>query len=381
MTKYHGVRRIGEVARNTTGILGIITTFLQSVFVFGGSLSLLGGVFLLIYGLMSGRRNAFRLFLGCTVAVLVIFAISTTKGLPLVEIMKSSIGMFLFFITLHYGAHALLYMRWSRAAVLLVSVCIQSSFIAEYLGILSLKELGVVSWFETASYQAQFDARASGLFSEPSWFALSGAAILFYLRSGHNLFTWVILSSQFVMVLMSGSAIGLLYVIISMSFAVTFVIRRLAYSRHYGILMIALGLIILLFINVPIDGPGLDNQSLQKLVNPLEWGSGISRFLDPLPYVRHVWMDAPFTGYGLSYLSERLMGATGLAILPLNVFMEIGFLGVAYYIMTLMLLFYRYRSDAPSIVSCVACMFSLGLPYSPFQAILLALFIVGGARK
>ena len=82
----------------------------------------------------------------------------------------------------------------------------------------------------------------------------------------------------------------------------------------------------------------------------------------------------------MSYITERLMGQSGFAVLPFVVFIEMGLLGVIVYAAFFVSVIRYYGSSMLDIAAAIVCLMSLGLPYSPFQALMLAFFLFRRVR-
>ena len=358
----------------------ILLTMLPSIFVYRAPLSLFGGC---IVGLLFLAR---RLDTSSRFGVVMAAGLSAALcwlylggGQPDIEVVKASIGFFLFLTTLALGNKALdIASRWPVNVVDIFAALSCAFFVLEYVGIYSLKDAGVVSWYQTDSYVAGFDRRASGLFSEPSWFALGSMAAAFFLAQLGGWARSVLALITVLLVVLSGSAIGLLLAIL---FAgerlfrleireappgINFVLRALA-------LIIAAGGMIMVSTDLPLT-------QLEKLASPLQYGSGVSRFLAPLAYVQDTLISRPLEGFGFAYMTEHLLGLTGMAVLPVNVFIELGLIGLFIYGAYLYYFCFRISPSALRLLTTSVVLFSIGMQYSPFQAMILCLIVFDWRR-
>lgn len=362
------------------GKLGILASLLQSIFVGGASLALVGGLaFLASAGGLSNRQIRLQ-FVIASLSTGFIALISTRTDLPIAEIGKGAIGMFLFFATLIAAPPALIRCYTSKSKELVFGgLAVAFAFIFEWMGLLSLKALGVVSWFETSRYVATFDDRPSGLYSEPSWHALAAGALAWALLRQGTRTSIAVAFLLVVTIILSESSTGVSICALVCMQALWMTIQK---PRDHRLRVIfAAAVVVVTIIAVLALVAGLSEQTaVQKLLNPLEYGSGEARFSQPWPIIRNVWAEYPLFGAGLSFITERLLGLSGFAIVPINVFIEMGVAGICLYTAFLSTIIIWYRSSLLDIAAALLCLMSLGLPYSPFQALMLALFLTRRVR-
>lgn len=362
------------------GRLGLLASLLQSVFVSGGSMALVGGLAFLASTVVSSSRRIRSLILIALLSTFFIALTSTRTDLPLAEIGKGAIGMFLFFATLIAAPPALIWCFTRKSKVLVFGgLTVALAFIFEWLGLLSLKSIGIVSWFQTNYYLATFDDRPSGLYSEPSWHALAAGALTWALLKQGSRASIAVALLLVVTILLSGSSTGI-SICALVCLQVLWMLIQKPRDRRIRVMLAATLVMVTVVVVVTLVLWFSDLPAVQKLLNPLAYGSGEARFSQPWPIIRYTWAEYPLFGAGLSFITERLLGLSGFAVLPMNVFVEMGIAGVCLYGAFLFTTIIRYRSSLLDILAAVLCLISLGLPYSPFQAVMLALFLTRRVR-
>ncbi|MCO6384612.1 hypothetical protein [Oceanicola sp. 502str15] len=366
----------------SVGFVSIYVGFLASVFFAGVPICLLAGFGFVLWALLQVRVGAaLKDCIEVAGWFLVLLAISLLipNGIATFEVVKAGVGTSLFFLTLTLGPRALnevaiVFPAALRVAAILVTLF----FYLDFFSILSLKSLGIVGWFESDLIVSQFDVRPSGLFSEPSWHALAAGALAYYLSKGGGIANLVLCLGLVSSTLASGSAIGL-----AIS-ALVLVRWWVLGSENLAVRAFAVSFLVVacvLAADFAIGSDFIPTGALGKLFDPLSSGSGQSRFLAPLYFIGFAFETSPFFGLGLSYISSELLGRMGAAVLPINVFIQTGFLGLMVYAYYLSRQCYRERSGMFDIAAVVLCSVSLGLEQSPFQALLIVFFITGWPKK
>lgn len=368
--------------RSSVASVSILISFLASVFIFGAPACLFAGVGFAIFGVLKPQQRETYLLAVAGILIPGIFILVGAllpTSLPFSEISKGAFGAALFFMTLVLAPDAVLYQssRGNRA-ILFLSAIVIVAFLAEFFGIFSLKSVGIVSWFKAGSYRTQVDLRPSGLFSEPSWHALAASGLAYYLAKSNlklHKFVAVLLC---ITSILSGSSSGL-----ALAGPIFY---RLAGGGERGLkpkialaAMILFGLIIIIWL--PAYGNLQMGAQFEKILDPTAYGSGRSRFSAPMRYIDYVFNHSPLFGMGLSYITEKLIGRTGAAVLFFNVFIQMGFVGLFVYIAFIGNVARKYKSNAVDIFSAFMLLCLLGLEGSPFQAILLVLFLVPFKRQ
>jgi len=354
--------------------LTLIASLLPSTFVGGGSIALLGGVFSALWALRNRRVGELTWITAAWGLAIVFTAISGQGDLPLIEVMKAGIGMGLFFTALVCAPGQIAVLRATKAPILETIALVSSlAFFLEFFHILSMKDLGLVGWFETAAFKARFDLRPSGLYSEPSWLALSLSALNFAMIDRRHKWTPVALITSIVSCVLCGSSIGLLLNGLLVSWILfTRPLPGLPKDRailaRFALVCLA---ICVAFALAGVMAPA----QFDKIIHPTRYGSGVARFVAPLYYLSQAVGERPIFGLGLSYMTERLFGLTGMAILPLNVTIETGILGLLLYSLYLTKITVQSHPRLLGLLAAFICLISLGMQYSPYQAMLLALFV------
>lgn len=201
MDLFHGV-----------ALLGIAASLLPSVFLAGAPLALFGGAAMLALFPAARFRWRDRGWVLCAASITAGFiGAHLYRGLPDFEVVKAGVGMFLFLATLVTGKGVLKFLVARRGHLpewFAVLLCV--AFALDYLGIFSFKEAGLVSWFQTGSFRAAFDARPSGIYSEPSWFALATNATAFFVAERRRRAWQGVVTLCLGCSVLSGSSTGLL---------------------------------------------------------------------------------------------------------------------------------------------------------------------------
>lgn len=370
-----------------------LIAFLQSVYLGPAPLSLvaavyLGGVMFILGELDIALPSA---------AVAIAFAssfiiVSSDSRLPDVAILKFAVGAYLFFFTLlSLPQLAARYARsFDRAitAVLWVFCC---TFFFDYLNILSFKALGIVRlWSSDGATEIQLakDIRTSGLFSEPSWLCLSILSLLTakWTLGRRSTILFIVCA---LCILLSRSAtglagLGILGAAIIWSSIKALHFRGLSAERMLGLLLLAIGISATLALIVAIaaqNGSAADQISeltsrvLMKLYDPANSDSGAIRFLTPLPVLAEVLDNSPLFGLGASAINQTMSGKIGTAVLPFNVFIELGLFGTIVYASAVMWLVRKYQPSLSQLALCMLNLFTLGFPTSPFQSAMLGLLL------
>lgn len=372
----------GELSRSgpaweAFSIIGFALSLLPSTFIAGGSIALLGGVASGAVAFARRRPGEMAMIGTAWVMVALCLLLSMRSGLPAFEIMKAGIGMGLFLTALVALPAQVDVLRMGRKPVVEVMILIIcAAFLLEYTGVISMKEIGLVGWFETSSYRARFDLRPSGLYSEPSWLALSLTALNCVVIERRGKLKIFALSLSLACIVMSGSSIGLVLSALLLSWLVFS--RPLPNIRAEWAFWVRIGLVCLSVAAATALVTIIDPRQIDKILHPTQHGSGFARFVAPLYYLAQSLREHPITGFGLSYMTERLIGLTGMAVLPINVLMELGLVGVAIYSVFIGRTIAISRSNILGISSVFICLMSLGLQYSPYQAILIVLFAQSG---
>lgn len=354
--------------------LTLIASLLPSTFVGGGSIALLGGVLSFVWALRN-RHVGELIWIAVAWGLVVVFTTISGQGdLPIIEVMKAGIGMGLFFTALVCAPGQIAVLRAAKAPIIETIALVSSlAFFLEFFHILSMKDLGLVGWFETAAFKARFDLRPSGLYSEPSWLALSLSALNFAMIDRRHKWTPIAIITSIISCILCGSSIGLLLNILLVSWILlTSPLPGLPKDRailaRFALVCLA---ICVAFALAGVIAPA----QLDKILHPTRYGSGVARFVAPIHYLSQALGEQPIFGLGLSYMTERLFGLTGMAILPLNVTIESGILGLLFYSLYLTKTVVQSRPRMFALLPTFICLISLGMQYSPYQALLLALFL------
>ncbi|MCG9914734.1 MAG: hypothetical protein MH112_00040 [Phenylobacterium sp.] len=300
------------------------------------------------------------------------FTASLNNGLPTIEVAKAALGMGLFLTALIFLPQKIAHLRAYPAPTLeILAILICLAFILEKFQVFSMKEIGLVDWFETRNYTANFDTRPSGLYSEPSWMALSLIGLSVAMLGKPGRFKPFAIAISLFCAAWCGSSIGLLMAALVTSWIVVNApipvhrreVRALVkVVSVFGVILASLAVF-----------PFIDADQARKILMPFDYGSGVSRFLRPIPYLQDVLARTPFFGQGLSYMTERLLGLTGLAVLPVNVMLDTGLFGVAVYGIFIATTLVKMRASAFSCLLVMILLLSLGMQYSPWQAILIVM--------
>lgn len=359
------------------GAVSLVVSLLASTFIGNLPVCLLAGVGFSLQVVID-RRHIGEYLTGifAIAASMLLFTTSlfSPVALPEPEILKAAVGTLLFLLTMAFAPTSIRQLSERMPWVLhAIGAGIIIAFMLDYTGVLSLKTIGFVRWFETAGFKAQLDLRPSGIYSEPSWHALSASALAYFLAKSRSIAAKIMAILLALSSVLSGSSIGLAMACLVFLRLTVLSTRSLA-GRATFIALLVLCVLIYLALPFALDIQG-DSQ-LQKILNPTDYGSGMSRFVAPITYLRDTFTRAPLTGMGLSYITEHLIGRMGAAILPLNVFIESGLVGIGIYAFIIIALMRRSRSGGGDVMAAVLCMVSIGLQGSPFQAMLVILFII-----
>ncbi|WP_437203125.1 hypothetical protein [Planctomicrobium sp. SH664] len=354
------------------------TVFLQSMYVGGVPVSVLS--FPLVFVLL-GLNLQYRRITLIAMALLAIMSLlllfTTNSRIPFRETLKAAIGIISFFTTL-FGLPVILrlYPDQVKRLTQIWIVIFAAFFFLEFAGVLSLRELGITrgwSRYEISQIENPHDLRSAGMFSEPSWLCLAMAPLVWIESVFAGRFTWVGVLGLITM-LFSGSSIGL--VLASTLAIITFLssIRRLSLTTVVSGITGLLGLLIGL-VYMQKNDPERVEQVFAKVLDPISSQSGYIRFFTPLRPAQMVAQESPLTGLGMSSISEGMLGGIGTAVLPINVFIEMGALGLLIYSISIIGLAISERTTLGGIVLTVLTLLTLGLSGSPFQAAMIAIYI------
>lgn len=361
----------------------IIVVLLQSTLVYGVPLSFAAVPIILTTGIANGRSREHRLMFWSVAAGAAFVLYALLLDVRLVDAFKSGIGFEAFFVSLIY--FPILLRRLTASSNLhlwLPQTVIVCFFLLELAQLLSLKELGLVSWRLSAeqliSTKVFIDDRPSGIFGEPSWFGLSLAALfrLTLIRKSYRKTSAALVG---VVILLSGSSLGLiawactLGPVISAAFAVGHGERQ----RRYA-LFTAMALVFFMSIAVVAAVFYFSNSDagllvLQKIGDPFGYASGVSRYVAPVYFVGETLNASPILGMGMHYMPDYLTGRTGAAVLPLNVIIELGIAGLAFYGIIIAVQVLHYKTQFSDLLLCAILLGGLGLQYTAFQGALLAI--------
>lgn len=313
----------------------------------------------------------------------------------LLDVLKSGIGFEAFFVSLIFFPILLRVVTVnSRLHFWLPQTIIIGFFILEYLQLVSLKEMGLVSWRLSAeqliSTKEFIDDRPSGIFGEPSWFGLSLAVFLrLTIVQKRHVGAWALIAGC--VIALSGSSLGIvawalvvLPLIIS-KFAIDGRVTRTEAERRRALFAVAL-LIFAMAAAVLIgliyySSKDVDLLILQKIGDPFAYASGVNRYVAPIYFVGEALASNPIVGLGMHYIPDYLTGRTGAAVLPFNVLIELGISGLIFYAAVLFAQIRYYKTPVYDLFLCALLLGGLGLQYTAFQGALLATVIVARALE
>ncbi|WP_155255547.1 hypothetical protein [Bradyrhizobium elkanii] len=364
---------------------------MQSVYVSQIPLSLVAASYLGLLMLALGEGH--RLVMPCVAAVFMsttFILISIESRLAELGVIKFAVGSSLFFFTLFalpklIERHRATFSKAITLALWVLSV----TFFLDYFGIASFKALGLVRLWSAdgvTEIAVTNDPRTSGLFSEPSWFCLATISLLTANWSLGGLSPIPVLATVLAIVLSQSSTgvVGLLLLFAgvagpswlggSRTNKSTTIVRRFIWALFFvgSLAVVALALEQRESLD---DFSNSANNVLSKIYDPGSSSSGSTRLFSPLPVIEKVSENSFIFGLGASAINQTLSGKIGTAILPFNVFIELGLYGLLAYSAALLWPIWRFRPTRVQLMLCTLNLFTLGLPSSPFQSAMLALML------
>ncbi|WP_135170484.1 hypothetical protein [Bradyrhizobium frederickii] len=370
--------------------LSIILVLMQSTLVAGVPFSFTATPMVFAIGAISGGAREHRLMFWSAAAGMAFVLYALLVDVQFGAALKSGVGFVAFFVSLIY--FPVLLRRMTPHTSLhfwLPQVLVVLFFILEFSQILSLKELGVVSWRLSAEQQMStklfFDNRPSGMFGEPSWLGLSLAA----------LFRLSIVKRQFVVpsalivgavIFLSGSSLGLIAWACTLvpAFKAVSAVRDSEirsggtrnHSEFVGPILAVVASSVLLTAVLYYAGSDMSLAILEKISDPLGNASGVSRYMAPVYFLGETLSDSPLFGMGMHYIPDFLIGRTGAAVLPFNVLIELGMVGLLFYFLVGFAQVRYYKPSVFDLMLCLVILGGLGLQYTAFQGALVSLPIV-----
>lgn len=96
----------------------------------------------------------------------------------------------------------------------------------------------------------------------------------------------------------------------------------------------------------------------------------------PVYFLGETLSESPLLGMGMHYIPEFLIGRTGAAVLPFNVLIELGIVGLLFYLVIGLAQVRYYKPPLFDLILCVVLIAGLGLQYTAFQGALISIPIV-----
>jgi hypothetical protein len=366
----------------TTAVV-CVTVFgllLQSTFVSGIPLPYFATILLVATLGAADPQASIRKFAIAVALSALLLVVSFVKQVELLGAIKSAVGYMCFFLAalavydLHQRKPAEFELA-ARVAIWLLSIF----FFLEYFGIFSAKSAGIAQlWTPSGIAQVtEFaDPRPSGLYSEPSWLALALASAVAVHGTNARRVSWmaVILSLSVLSLCKSATAVLLLPLLLLLVLA-----ARTGAKRSIGAVLIVatcVGAAVLVG-NGILDEQlnGIFDRSIEKIAHPFETDSGWIRFVSPLNLFFKAASEDPFFGVGLGAVRDQLVGVAGTSMLPLNVALETGVLGLVLYGALITYMCRGSRFPVLRLALVGINVFFLGLHTSAFQATLIAMLL------
>lgn len=307
------------------------------------------------------------------VYTLLALLMSMTHDVAALESIKGALGSFLFLSTLTLAPYLLRRRIKLGPFFRLLLIFHLVAFYAAFSGLLDFRAIGVVAYFGISDATTYTDPRLAGVFGEVSWFAIAVFVLGWYIREAYLLPFWAELLC-FGTLLLLDSGIGLVCAALSAAhFGICLHRRRVRGPlAKFGIIVCSALILGASVFGILLYGT---EESITKIFDPLAVASGQARFLSPLPIVSSVFQLDPLFGRGYAYITENLFGVIAAATVPLNVFIELGLVGVLIYTLTFVFAARIGHSNALGIGAAIVILLSLGLHYSPFEALSLALLL------
>ena len=320
------------------------------------------------------------------ISILSLVFFSMNKSVSQIEILKSALGTFAFLSTLIILPTLLI--KETKNSILILKIILfihLVAFFLEYFGWFNAKDAGIAIYgFAQGDSRTIIQSRVSGLTVEPSWYSLTVSLISYYLLKQKALSRWlflVIISS----LILSDSAIGIFSIFLLFA-AYIWSIAKSQYFNNYrfhpflelGTIIVFLSIVIWVEIFFSFINNIISEELFFKIFFPFQNASGYIRFISPVSYIYDLFKQFPVTGFGFDYLnSVGCKENVGTSILPFNIILELGLLGLAVYTSTVWFVLKKNKPQIIDFIWMIFVLISIGMPYNPYNAFLIILSITG----